>query len=160
MELSDIQDILGRISGATFASLDTETHPATAFTKTTTGENVILFSSPLRKSGYESMVKRRLIEIGLPDAAEAFHVGDLPWGTRIENGPLIVHGEKFYLQTVLIYPGFSRYYVGRSVPQEITKQQWETQFPRDKELKLVNVHTYSLASIIKIRLLGEERPVP
>lgn len=48
-------------------------------------------------NAYESMVNRRLEQMGKP---ADFKVGKLPWGTKVENTAVIEHGPTRYLQLI------------------------------------------------------------
>lgn len=156
MEYSQLSEILKSINGCTFASLDCETKPMAGVRKVTKGESVILFTNKTG-SGYEKMVKRRLKEVGKnPDD---FVLGDLAWGERLPDTPVIIHKGKYYLQTVTLRPGVSDYYIGETKVDPVylgIKDRGTNQgLPRGKE---VLVRTYSLDSIKQIKLLGETIP--
>lgn len=96
---------LQQIQGASFASVDTETHPKPGIKKVVKNQQVLLFG----KSGqYEAMVKRRLAEVGKnPDN---FVASDLPWGSHVGDSPLVTHKDRLYVQCVIIQPGGVKYY--------------------------------------------------
>jgi hypothetical protein len=154
MELFVLQNLLDKIQGCTFASIDAETEPSKGIHKVTTGIRVILFTNK-KSSGYENMVKRRLIEAGKnPDN---FVLGDLPWGQRLENSPLIENKGKFYLQCILLTEGTSKYYIG---DREISgnglglRGRFPNQGlpPGDEVL----VACYNIDSIKRIAVMGKE----
>ena len=158
MELSQIEHLIARIDGCTFASLDATTKPSPGVRKVVVNEQVILFTNK-RSSGYENMVKRRLEQAGLdPDT---FTVGPLPWGERIPNTPLINCAGNLYLQCIIRKPGDASYFIGtRQLSPEaaeafIRKDRGSPNqgLPRDKE---VVCRCYALATIDAIRLMGEE----
>lgn len=150
MELPALYLLLDRIDGAEYATIDSTTHPRPSIRKITTGTKVILFKGVL---GYEQTVRRRLIEAGRnPDN---FSLGDLPWGERVSDTPLIVHRGVYYLQTIVLDPGQSVSYLGNQqidiedfVPRRRTNQGLS---PEDE----VVVATYRLDHIDRIALMGE-----
>lgn len=158
MLLAQIKDLLERVRGCTFASIDSETHPAVGIKKVTTGESVLIFNSNV--SGYENMVKRRLAALGKnPDD---FVVGDLPWGQRMDGMPgcLIVHKDVYHLQTIILKPGETEVFVGdKKVPADEVQYLLPTKRGNNQGLpddNSVVVRTYKLDSIVSIRLMGEE----
>ena len=156
MLLQNISEILSRINGCTFASLDVTTKPAPGVTIHTDRLNVLLFTNKLA-SGYEAMVKRRLVEAGKdPDS---FTSGELPWGEAVINSPLVKHKGEFYLKTIPLRSGECRCFIGLTKvpcgnltwlkPSDAPNQGLD----RDKQ---VRVRTFKLSSIRAIRLMGEE----
>lgn len=159
MQLEDIQDLLTRIKGCTFASLDAETFPKSGIRKVTTGERVMLFTNK-GGSSYERLVKRRLEQAGKdPDN---FVLGDRAWGDPIPNSPLIYHNGKWYLQVIQMERGVETFYFtsGREVPDPMKmglgRKRTNQGLSREDE---VIVETYKLDNIIRLTLLGETRPV-
>lgn len=152
MELEALKMILDKVRGATFATIDSTTKPSPGIRKVTTGTRVILFSNT-EHSGYEAMVKRRLIEAGKnPDD---FSVGDLPWGERIPNTPIIVCRGIPYLQTIVLSPGNSTGYLGnREVDLDDFVQPRRSNQGLPKKDEVV-VSTYRLDHIDRIVLMGE-----
>lgn len=153
MKRDDFIDLLSRVKGCTFAALDAETKPSPGVRKVTMNEQVLLFS--MRSgSGYENMVKRRLEEIGRDP--NGFSVGDLPWGTRIDNTPCISHNDKIYVQMVVIRSGTSECFVGsRKVDCAAFGKKssgYGQGLPDDRR---VVIHTYCLDNIVRLTLLGE-----
>jgi len=158
MELGQIVELLTQIEGCTFASLDAITKPTPGLRKVVTNEQVILFTNK-KSSGYENMVKRRLEQAGLdPDT---FTVGELPWGSRVPNTPLINCAGSMYLQCIIRKPGKSQYFIGQ---RELSPEAAKVFLPRDKGSpnqglprdKEVVCRCYALESITAIRLMGEE----
>lgn len=145
---------LQQIQGASFAGLDAVTHPKTGIKKVTTNQQVLLFGCG---GQYESMVKKRLEEAGLNPGS--FAGLDLPWGTRVDDSPLISHKEKLYLQTILIQPGGIVYY--RETPfgdREVNpldygiKERTPNQgLPEGQE---VVVNTYGLDNLVRLTVGG------
>lgn len=159
MLLEEIEDLIEKIKGCTFASLDAETFPYPGIRKVTTGERVMLFTNK-GGSAYEKLVKRRLVAAGKnPDN---FVLSDLRWGERIPDTPLIYHRGKHYLQVIQLSPGVSAYYFtsGREVPDPekmgLLRRRSNQGLSREDE---VIVQTYKLDNIIRITLMGETRPV-
>ncbi len=160
MDIDQVREVLSRVPGCTFASLDAETMPSPGLKCIETGASVILFSN-MNSNGYENMVKRRLEKLG--KTAENFVLGDLPWGERVENTPLIFHKDRYYLQTVILRPGEKEYLVGvhRVDPFEfgITVRRTNQGLPKGQE---VLVATYRIENITRLTLLGEKhekRPI-
>jgi hypothetical protein len=148
-----LENLLDKVNGCTFANLDAETEPSKGIRKVTTGTRVILFTNK-KSSGYENMVKRRLVEAGKnPDN---FVLSDLPWGERVPNTPLIENKGKTYLQCILLSEGQSKYFIGE---REVGGQglglrgRWPNQglAPDDA----VKVACFNLDNIQKITLMGE-----
>lgn len=154
MNYDQLMNLLNRVHGCTFASMDSVTSPSSGITKVTKGEQVILFSNTA-DSGYESMIRRRLKEFGRDP--NTFVVSDLPWGTRVENLPIIAHKGRFYLQAVRLYPGEVKTFIGsREVSNDLLDKsafKWNQQLPKEKQ---VEVRTYALDNITRMRLLKEE----
>lgn len=109
-----LENLLNEIDGCTFATLDAETEPSRGILKVETGKRIILFTNK-KSSGYENMVRRRLIEAGKdPDS---FTSGDLPWGTAVPNSPLVEHNDKVYLKVIELAEGRSRYFLKRTMAE-------------------------------------------
>lgn len=151
MKILEIEAVLARIRGCTFAGIDTMTYPRKGLRKCTTGESVILFTNK-HSSGYENMVRRKLKKAGKnPDD---FTLSDLPWGERVPDTPLITNKGEYYLQTILLTPGKSEYFIGDLPIQE-------EYLDLRKRTNAVLVNTYKLESILRIAILGKElRSVP
>lgn len=155
MELFPLQNLLDKIQGCTFATLDTITEPSNGITKMTQGERVILFTNK-KSSGYDNMVRRRLEAAGKnPDN---FVLGDLPWGTRLPNSPLIEHKGKYYLQCVRLADGQSKYFIGSREVRDpsglgLRSRGTNQGLPKADE---VEVCCYRLDRIQRIALMGDE----
>jgi len=153
MDYQQLRGVLSTFKGATFASLDTVTQPKPGITKTVTGTSVVLFSNVM-SSGYESMVRRRLAKAGIPSD---FTVGDLPWGSRIDNLPLIENHGQIYLQTVVLRSGEAVFTAtsGRVVDPEVygirERPRSIAALPKGQQ---IHVSTYRLDHITRIALLG------
>lgn len=152
MELEALQMILDRVHGATFATLNTTTTPLPGLKKITTGVRVLLFSNT-GISGYEQMVKRRLKEAGKDP--NDFVLGDLPWGERVGNTPIISYHGYYYLQTIVLSPGESHCYAGNievDINDFIAPRRTNQGLSKEDE---VIVSTYRLDHIDRIQLMGE-----
>jgi hypothetical protein len=151
MEYTAVQDLLSRIHGCTFASLDAVTVACKGVQRRVSGERVILFTNK-KSSGYENMVRRRLQEAGLdPD----WKAGPLPWGERVPNTPMIFHKDVMYLQTIFLGGGDEKYFLGEN---EVDPAAFKIKPNAVRaEGNRVVVNTYRLESITRIKLLGEER---
>lgn len=159
MDIAILQNLLKSVSGCTFATLDAITHPVKGVDTIRcemTGERVLLFATKDGKSGYELKVKRALLEAG--KNADNFTVSDLPWGERIDNSPIIMHNGRYYLQTIQLSPGKSRYYIVDTEvdPRELGLRQV---YPSAKqglpEGESVIVHTYLVDNITRIAAMNE-----
>lgn len=164
MKLAQVHVLLNSIKGNTFAALDTITevklkggkkNPMLGrVTKHTTGNRVQLFTS---FRGYKNMVNRRLEAEG---KVADFEPKPLPWGTRIEDSPLIEHNGKFYIQMIFIAGGESTYYLDNQV---IDKANIEGFDEKDvtagrtglEDENAVVVRTFALDSIREIRMMGQ-----
>jgi hypothetical protein len=174
MDRHAIEAILAPISGATFASLDTQTEVKLTggkknplqgrVVKRCLGNRVMLFTNKY-SSAYDNMVKRRLEQAGLDPAG--FNAGALPWGTRVPNSPFIENNGKLYLQTVFLKAGDIKYFersdcVDRSyIPinkEAITGLNEKTGSEHQglERSRQVIVRTYDINSIQAIRCFGDE----
>jgi hypothetical protein len=144
-----IMALMERINGCTFASLDATTRIG-GLRRVVTNERVLLFTNK-NTNGYENRVRRLLEKAGKnPDH---FRLGDLQWGTRIPNTPLIEHRGFIYLQTVLLQPGREEFFMPNGI--QLTAEAAKAFIPRISQERLVAVHTYAIENIRGIRLLGE-----
>lgn len=123
-------------------------------------------------NGYEQAVRRKLIESGLP---ADFKVGPLPWGTKIENTPFILHNGNAYIQMIIRNEGTSEYLVDGKVVKHIKVRDNDvlvdeydlmiTQLPKHystegqqgglSENMQVDVRAYMLSSITELRAFGQ-----
>lgn len=166
MNLEDIQDLLGKINGATFAGLDTVTSVALKggkknpmqgeITKHCYGHNVMLFTNK-KNSGYDLMVRRRLEKEGKDPST--FILGALKWGQRLPNSPIIEHNGKYYIQVIFISAGAVEY-MRSGWPIEKLNIEGLDEKPESADQggldNKVIVRTYALDSIKAIRIMGEE----
>lgn len=149
MDLGILQNLLDKIQGCTFASLDAICYPKPGIRQEIKGERVILFTNK-KCSGYENMVRKGLTEAGKdPDS---FVLGKLPWGERVPESPLIIHKGNFYLQTIVLVEGQSIYFVN-NVPTPIEAIGLPARYMHPDPDR-VTVHTYKLESIKRIALMG------
>jgi hypothetical protein len=152
MDYNTFKVILDRINGCTFATIDSTTEVSTGVWKITKGTRVILFTNK-KVSGYEQMVRRRLLEAGRDP--NNFVLGDLPFGERVSNTPLIFYRGVYYLQTIVLEPGqFTGRIGNREVSLEGLLPNRRTNQGLSKEDE-VRVATFKLSSIDRIALMGE-----
>lgn len=155
MDRSVLENLLAEVEGCTFASIDTETEPSSGILKVTKGQRIILFTNK-KSSGYDNMVKRRLMEAGKnPDN---FVLGELPWGMRVPNSPLIEHKGKTYLQCIHLTDGESKYAL-KSTGVEVDPELLGLRQRRTNQGLAagdeVIVSCYNLDNIERITLMGE-----
>jgi hypothetical protein len=151
VELPEVLSRLAKVHGVSVAFLDAETK-LRGFRRVVTGERILLFNLPSGQSGYEGLVRQRLLDEGRnPDT---FTVGDLPWGERWDTHPaLIQHNGNHYLQTIFLSPGELRAYVGdREVDPMLVEPPlsgYRQGLPDDKA---VRVQTYNIQNIKDLRV--------
>lgn len=155
MKLDILQPLVEQIHGCTFASLDAVCEPCPGVVEKITAERVIIYRTK-GGSGYENKVKRALAASGKnPDL---FHVGALPWGSRVDDLPIIQHNGNFYLQTIVLAPGLRTYTLFGSGtvidPKDfgIKKRPPRLDLPPDEQ---VVMHTYKIDNLERITLMGE-----
>jgi hypothetical protein len=168
--VTEVLDLLNKINGCTFAGLDCLTevklkggkkNPMQGrVQKLVKGNRVLLFTNK-KSSGYTNMVRRRLEQEGKdPDT---FMPGNLAWGVRITNSPIIAHNENYYLQTVFLKAGEVQYLLdGKPIAKEdiqglMPSPEGSGRQGLEDDNKVV-VRTYMFESIQHIRLFKEERP--
>lgn len=155
MQLEILLPLLDKIHGATFATLDAETQTK-SLTKIVKGLRVILFRTT-GGSGYEAKVKRHLAEAG--HNPDAFNVGPLPWGERLDDLPLITKDGKFYLQCIPLSEPRAEYFLPGGIPVSdpsvfgVRERQRNPDLPENKQ---VFVSCYNIENINRIALMGEE----
>ena len=182
MERYQIEQLLERFQGVTFASLDTVTVPVlkggkanpfqNRIEKRCNGLRVMLFTNT-KSSGYENKVKRHLEQAGLdPDS---FKSGPLPWGERVPNSPFITNGGKLYLQCVFLsqFKVEPEYYATDEInispicfwepgmrieAKEINglNERTGSEHQGLERSKQVIVRTYAIESIVALRAMGSE----
>lgn len=156
MNILEVYDVLSRIKGCTFASLDAETEPKKGIRKVITGRSVMMFTNK-KSSGYENMVRRRLQAAG--KNPNLFVVGDPPWGERVPGTPLFIHNGEYYLQTILLKEGEEVYHIGSGEKAYTAKQLNLERSSSNQGLGSafqVTVSSFKLSNITRIRLLGED----
>lgn len=155
MHRSEIEVLLSSVKGAAFGLMETVTFPSPGIKKVETNKRIILFANS-DFSGYEALVRRRLEEAG-KDGSD-FSLGDLPWGKRIDNSPLIEHNGETYLQVIEIAEGLTGYYLcstGAEIdPADfgIVRKRTNQGLPPEKE---VIVRAYKIGGIMKLTLPDE-----
>lgn len=167
MKLAQIHALLDQIQGMSFAGMDTITEVKLKggkknphlgrVTKHTTGNHVMLFTNK-KSNAYEAMVKRRLEAEGKDP--KSFTLGQLAWGTRVPDSPLIEHKGKFYIQTIFIKGGSSEFFldnkpIAKSDIQGFEEQEVTSGRQGLEDENTVVVRTFALDSIREIRLMGE-----
>lgn len=138
--------------------------------KITEGNQVMIFKNG---NGYKNMVNRRLKEqfdeIGMTTtelferiANQDFEPGPRPWGTRVDDSPIISHKGKLYLECIFLKAGQSKYFLnGEEIAKEdIIGLPVKTEGQQGGLIDKVVVRTFALDSIIKVRkskktLLGQ-----
>lgn len=156
MERAVLENLLVQIKGCTFASMDIETESSPGIRKEETGIRVILFTNQ-NVNGYENIVKRRLIEAGKDP--RGFALGDLPWGKKVPNSPLIEHKDKTYLQYVILAHGLVKCFLtvtGKEVSEgdlNLPSSRTNQGLGPDDEVQIRNVN---IANIRRIALMGEQ----
>lgn len=156
MDRAVLENLLREIRGCSFATIDAE-NPVTDYpgvVHVVTGKRVLMFTNK-HCSGYEQMVKRRLEAAG--KNPRNFVLGDLPWGKRIPETPLIEHNGKTYLQVIELAEGVSKYLMdGKEfTPEQLQmkpRRHYGQSLPKADE---VQVRCYNLDNIKRIALAGE-----
>jgi hypothetical protein len=150
------------INGATFITIDTETdvklkggkkNPLQGkVTKRVVGSNVMVFQNK-KKSGYESMVMRRLEKEGKDPSS--FTLKPRAWGHRLQGAPFVEHNGNYYVEVIFLHPGKTEYLVDGNV----TDPNAITGMPERKEEAVqgglnnkVVIRTYRVDNIRKITI--------
>ena len=150
MDYIQLQNLVNKIQGCSFASIDATCYPKPGLKLVIQGERVILFTNKYC-SGYENMVRRRIEEAGKD--ASLFVLGKLPWGTRVPDSPFIEHKGKCYLQTIGLANGSEKWFrdgIEIDVSEHPLAQRYH-----QPDRNRVEVHTYNIESIDRIALMGE-----
>ena len=161
--LTNMLDVLGSLSGASFMAIDTEVVvPLTGgrknpmkdrVTKRTTGSRVQVFQNK-KINGYDAMVKRRLEAEGKDPGS--FVIGPRVWGERIPLMPVVVHNSECYLEVIFLQAGTTEYFLdGKSIDKKDIIGLKESgaggeQGGLSEEAKVV-IRTYKFDSIRQIR---------
>lgn len=170
MKYEDMKTVISSVKGSTFAGMTTKTtvkllggkkNPMQGrVEKVTENSNVMLFSN-CSKSGYEEMVKRRMIKEN--KSPEEFAVQERAWGKRVGNSPFIEHNEKMYLECIFVKAGKSKYLLdGVEINKEDVeglpvKNETTDGFKNSQggiEDKVV-IRTFAVDSIISMKIKGE-----
>ena len=121
--------------------------------KATIGSNVMIFSNK-NSNGYSNMVKRRLESEG---KESNFEVKPRTWGIRIENTPLVLHKEEYYLEAIFLKSGQSLYFlegkpIKKDLVQGLDKKEEGEQGGLDNK---VIIRSYKVSSICRITINKE-----
>jgi hypothetical protein len=155
VDLTILKPLVEQIHGCTFATLDALCEPRPGVMERITGERVIIYRTK-GSSGYENRVKRALAASGKnPDL---FTVGDLPWGTRLNDLPIIEHRGNYYLQTIVLAAGIRTYFLAFSNtpvdPKDFGIRPSRPQLDLSPSDQVI-MHTYKIDNIERITLMGE-----
>jgi len=114
--MTNLENILSTVNGASFISMDTTTVPKLLggkknpmqgrIRKHNTGASIMVFQNKV-KHGYKAMVERRLEAEG--KAAGSFTLGQRTWGTRVPNLPIVEHEGAQYLEVIFLKSGKTTY---------------------------------------------------
>ena len=152
------------INGASFIGIDTLTdvkltggkkNPMQGgVQKAVIGSSVMVFSNT-NSNGYENMVERRLIAEGKDP--QSFSLQPRVWGTRIENTPLIVHNDEYYLEVIFLKAGETSYFFnGKPIKKDLIEGLPEKAEGEQGGLdNKVIIRTYKVASIGRITINKE-----
>jgi hypothetical protein len=164
--MSQLQQILENVNGASFISIDTLTSvtllggKANPFqgrvTKRMTKASVMVFQNK-KSNAYENMVERRLAAEGKDP--KAFVLGERRWGTRIPETPFITHKGLLYLEVIFLKPGETEILVdGKPYNGEIPGLEKEEKEPTGQgglENQVI-IRTFKADSIVRIRVDKQE----
>lgn len=162
----DLIAILENVNGSSFIGIDTVTVPVLTggksnpmqgkVTKKVTGSSVMVYQNK-KSNAYENMVNRRLIKEGKDPS---FTVGPRTWGERIDGTPFVSHKGKIYLEVIHLKAGKASYYLdGVEISKSDViglKDAPESEQGQNGLSDKVIIRTYSLESIIGIRIDGKE----
>lgn len=163
MSLTAFSTIFQNVNGSSFVGLDTVTGVMLSggqkneqqgrIQKICTGLSVMVFQNK-NSSGYENMVKRRLLAEGKnPDS---FTLGNRKWGHRIPNTPFIENEGKYYLEVICLKPGEISYTIdGLPIDKSNINGMKVSNIDDNAQGGLDNqviIRTYSLDSIRSIRI--------
>lgn len=165
MDINVARKLFNNVNGSSFVGIDTVTtvplkggkgNPLQGrVQKVVIGSSVMVFQNK-KINGYDAMVRRRLETEGKnPDD---FKLSPRQWGRRIENTPFVEHekdGEmRYYLEVIFLKAGNVAYLLdGKPINKDdivgLPEKKEGDQGGLDKK---VVVRSYSLDSIVKIRL--------
>ena len=153
------------LNGASFIGIDTVTTPKLKggqknemqgrVQKVVTMSSVMIFSNK-NSNGYSNMVKRRLEQEGKD--AESFELKPRTWGERIENTPLVLHKDEYYLEVIFLKSGSVSY----KFNNKLIKKENVVGLPEKKEgtqgglNNKVIIRTYKVSSITGIRINNKD----
>jgi hypothetical protein len=161
-KMTQLQNILANVNGASFISIDSLTEvklkggKSNPFqgrvTKHMTGASVMVFQNK-KSNAYENMVFRRLEKEGKNPAS--FVLGERAWGKRIPETPFIEHNGGIYLEVIFLKPGKTQIlvdgkpYSGEIPGLEAPKVDEESQGGLDDK---VVIRTFKADSIKTVRV--------
>lgn len=177
----NIVNVLEKLNGTGFIGIDSITEVKALpggkkneyqgrVTKRTTGIQATVFENKY-VNGYEQMVRRHLMESGLP---ADFKAGALPWGTKVPNTPIILHNGGAYLQVIVRHKGNVEYMIDGNVVKQSEVNGEDVLIDKDgtvltllpkkyssvgqqgglAEEDQVIVNTFKLESIVQLRAFG------
>lgn len=151
MELADVKDKVTEIDACILAEIDTDTILTPGVRKVAQGTRVLMFTAP----HYEHLVREKLVAYGKNPLN--FVIGELPWGTRMPNSPLIVNGDKYYLQTIILKEGEVKYYMGDTEvsAEDIGVRPKRTSQGLPKEEEIV-VRTFLLSNVTRLTIISND----
>ena len=153
------------LNGASFIGIDTVTNVKLKggkkndmqgrITKVVTMSSVMIFSNK-NSNGYSNMVKRRLEQEGKD--FESFEVKPRVWGQRIENTPLVLHKDEYYLEVIFLKSGKVEYKLdGQPIEKNnivgLSEKREGTQGGLNNK---VIIRTYKVSSITGIRINNKD----
>lgn len=165
MKIEDV--VMQALKGTTFMTMDTTTIVTCRKTmpedrkmsnphynsvvKHGLGHRVMLFQN-LHSSGYDNMVKRRLIAEGKDPSS--FELGPRKWGVRVTGTPFIKHNGKTYMEAIFLGAGRTHYtYRGESIDRRhIIGEQSGSEGEQGGLDNKVIIRTFSLDSIRRITI--------
>lgn len=128
MTMFNMRSILDNVKNGQFAGIDIKSVPTMRKTiDVITSEGTVRETNPhygmvekvvtgnliFLGASYENMINNRLRKEMPEGSNETFESGKLPWGTFVENYPVIEHKGKFYLRTIFEKSGTVQYYLNK-----------------------------------------------
>lgn len=155
---NELVKLLQEVKGATFATITADVDARCTGGKNGpyAGTRKVSIVNIALNVNYEKSVNRQL---GREGKEQEFEAAANPWGSHVENCPLIVNGDKFYLQGIpqqTLKTAFFKNGV------EIQKNELEAYLPKKSENqtqgtdKEIPVRRWSLENIKEIKIKGEE----
>ena len=112
--MKNIVDLMKKVNGATFISIDSSTEPRLTggkknphigrVRKVTEGASVMVFQNKTTNA-YENMVNKRLGKEG----KSTFTLSPRTWGTRVPNLPFVEHKGSHYMEVIFLSSGDTTY---------------------------------------------------